>query len=215
MIHEIGQQNSIFRRYLAEIRDRSIQKDGMRFRKNMERISEILAYEVSKTFRYKKVTVSTPLGKKETVELEEQLVIGSILRAGLTMHQGILNYFDQAENAFISAYREESNSSDIKVHVEYLAAPDLNHKTLILADPMLATGTSMLLTLEAIQKNGIPDKIHILSAIASRAAVDRVTKELQGKVTLWIGEIDEELNDQAYIIPGLGDAGDLAFGNKL
>ena len=216
MIHEIGKSHSILKHFIAEIRDAAIQQDSMRFRRNMERISEIMAYEVSKKFTYKETSVVTPLGEKDTFTIQENLVVGSILRAGLTMHQGILNYFDRAENAFISAYRDEKDDSEeIKVHIEYLAAPDLNGKTLILADPMLATGTSMLLTLEAIKRNGTPEKIHIISAIASRPAVDRLAQEVQGKAEIWVAEIDEELNNKAYIVPGLGDAGDLAFGNKL
>lgn len=216
MVHELSQHNSIFNHFIAEIRDVEIQKDSMRFRKNMERISEIMAYEMSKTLTYHTETVKTPLGTKAVPRIKEDIVVASILRAGLTMHQGVLNYFDKAENAFISAYREEGHAGEeIKVHVEYLASPDLTGKTLIIVDPMLATGSSLLLTLEAMKKNGTPGQIHILSAIASRQAVNRITKELADKAEIWIGSIDEELNDKSYIVPGLGDAGDLAFGIKL
>ena len=195
----------------------------MRFRKNLERISEIMAYEVSKTLSFSEEDITTPLGHKKMQKINENIVVASILRAGLTMHQGVLNYFDHAENAFISAYREESESEvssdepnhNIKVHVEYLASPDLNGKTLLIVDPMLATGTSLVLTLEAIQKNGVPAQIHVLSAIASRQGVEKLQEALPADSQIWIGDIDEELNNKSYIVPGLGDAGDLAFGVKL
>jgi uracil phosphoribosyltransferase len=216
MIHELSQHNSILNHFISELRDIEVQKDSMRFRKNLERISEIMAYEMSKELSYELTKVNTPLGTTQVPQIKNQIVIGSILRAGLTMHQGVLNYFDHAENAFISAYREEgTESNEIKVHVEYLASPDLNDKTLILVDPMLATGTSLLLTLEAMKKNGTPSQIHILSTIASRQAIERVENELGEKAEIWIAAIDEELNDKSYIVPGLGDAGDLAYGLKL
>ncbi|MCB9224874.1 MAG: uracil phosphoribosyltransferase [Crocinitomicaceae bacterium] len=216
MVHELSQHNSILNQFIAEIRDVEVQKDTMRFRKNMERISEIMAYEMSKTMHFSNHVVSTPLGSKNVPQINEQIVVASILRAGLTMHQGVLNYFDKAENAFISAYREEGHAGEeIKVHVEYLASPDLNGKTLVIVDPMLATGTSLLLALKAMERNGNPKQIHVLSAIASRQAVEKVSKELNGKAEIWIADIDEELNDKSYIVPGLGDAGDLAFGVKL
>lgn len=181
----------------------------------MERIAEILAYEVSQTMQFSEQDITTPLGVKRMSQINENVVVASILRAGLTLHQGVLNFFDKAENAFISAYREEAAGETIKVHVEYLASPDLNGKTLLLVDPMLATGTSVLLVLKAIRKNGNPARIHILSAIASKPGVEHVVSELGDEVDLWIGDIDENLNDKAYIVPGLGDAGDLAFGVKL
>ena len=216
MVHEIGKINSIFNQFIAEIRDEKVQKDSMRFRKNMERIAEIMSYEMSKTLAFEDEIIKTPLGTTIVPQIKEDIVVASILRAGLTMHQGVLNYFDKAENAFISAYREEGHSGEeIKVHVEYLASPDLNGKTLVVVDPMLATGTSLLLTLKAIEKNGTPSKIHILTAIASRQAIERVSNELNKKAEVWVGAIDKELNDKAYIVPGLGDAGDLAFGLKL
>lgn len=215
MTHEIGKNNSVLNHFISEIRDISVQKDRMRFRKNMERISEILAYEMSKTLHYSSKKTHTPLGISEELECSEHIVIASILRAGLSMHHGVLNYFDQAENAFISAYREESDkNTEVKVIVEYLASPSIEGKTLVVADPMLATGTSLLLTLEALKKKGTIKKLHIISAIASRAAIDRLEKELPEDSTIWVAAIDPELNDKSYIIPGLGDAGDLAYGTK-
>lgn len=217
MIHEIGLNNSILNHFLAEIRDVDIQKDSMRFRRNLERIAEILAYEMSKELHFLKNETTTPLGTKKIDLIEEHLVVASILRAGLTMHTGVLNYFDRAENAFISAYREESTAGkdEIKVHVEYLASPDLTNKTLVLVDPMLATGNSILLAIEALLKNGKPNQIHLISAIGSKEGVDHVMSKLPENTHLWIADIDEVLNHKAYIVPGLGDAGDLAYGTKL
>jgi len=214
-IHEVGLNNSVLSHFIAEIRDVEVQKDSMRFRKNMERISEILCYEMSKSLDYHSKTVTTPLGETSIQKIEDELVVASILRAGLTMHQGVLNYFDKAENAFISAYREESSdSSEIKVHVEYLASPSIKDKTLIMVDPMLATGSSMLLTIEAMKKRGLPKKIHVISAIGSEFAMEQLVKKLPENTEFWIAAIDKELNSKSYIIPGLGDAGDLAFGIK-
>jgi uracil phosphoribosyltransferase len=214
-IHEIGLNNSVLSHFIAEIRDVEVQKDSMRFRKNMERISEILSYEMSKSLDYHSKTVTTPLGKTSIQQVDNNLVIGSILRAGLTMHQGVLNYFDKAENAFISAYREESDGSEeIKVHVEYLASPSIKDKTLIMVDPMLATGKSMLLTIEAMKEKGLPKKIHVISAIGSEYAMEQLIEKLPDNTEFWIAAIDKELNSKSYIIPGLGDAGDLAYGTK-
>lgn len=215
MIHELGKSNSVLNQFVAEIRDKEIQKDPMRFRKNLERIGWMMGYELSKTLRYSAKTVHTPLGETSVNQLHQQPVIASILRAGLTLHEGLLQVFDRAENAFISAYREEKNEGELKVHVEYLASPDLNGKTLILADPMLATGKSLTLVFEAIKRNGIPAKLHVVVAIASQPAIDFLLKTLPAETDIWVAAIDPELNDKAYIVPGLGDAGDLAFGNKL
>lgn len=215
MIHELSKSNSILNQFIAEIRDKNIQKDPLRFRKNLERMGEIMAYELSKKLEFTETKVETPLGTATVNQLKNQPVIASILRAGLTLHTGILNFFDRAENAFISAYREEKEGGEIKVHVEYLASPDLNGKTLIIADPMLATGQSMSLVYEAIQRNGRPAKIHTVSAIASRQAIDYVKKNLPEETEIWVAVIDEELNSNSYIVPGIGDAGDLAFGLKL
>lgn len=218
MVHVLSDTNSILLNFLAEIRDAEIQKDQLRFRANMKRISEIMAYEVSKSLKYENSTVQTSLGTKSTKEISEKIVIASILRAGLTMHEGFLSFFDKAENAFISAYREENNEGanpEIKVHVEYLASPDLNGKTVLIVDPMLATGKSLELTLQALRKNGEPKKIHVLNVIASRQGLEAAVRTFPEGTEFWMADVDEELNKKSYIVPGLGDAGDLAFGIKL
>lgn len=215
MVHIIGNNNSVFNEYIAEIRDEKIQKDSMRFRRNMERMGEIMAYEISKTLVFENRETTTPLGIATISRVKEQPVIATILRAGLTLHQGILNYFDKAENAFISAYRKHHKDGSFDVQVEYLACPDINNKTLILCDPMLATGSSMVLTYKALLKRGKPSHIHIVSIIASTEGVEYAKKNLPENVTIWCGAVDDELTAQAYIVPGLGDAGDLAYGDKI
>jgi uracil phosphoribosyltransferase len=187
----------------------------MRFRRNLERMGEILAYEVSKQLAYHTVEITTPLGIAPVSVLKEQPVVATILRAGLPVHQGILNYFDKAENAFISAYRKHHKDGSFEIKVEYLACPDLNDKTLILCDPMLATGASMVLTYQAMLKRGKPKHTHIVAIIASSEGVEYARKHLPENVTIWCGAIDEELTAQSYIVPGLGDAGDLAYGKKI
>jgi uracil phosphoribosyltransferase len=216
MIHILSEQNSIFNQYVAELRDINIQKDSMRFRKNLERIGEILSYEISKTMDYVKRETTTPLGIAETSHLVEQPVIATILRAGLPMHLGVLNYFDNAENAFISAYRRHHKDNSFDIHVEYVSSPNLDGKTLILCDPMIATGASIVLAYKAILAKGTPKHVHILSAISSKEGVDHVRATMPTKdFTIWCGAIDEELTAHSYIVPGLGDAGDLAFGEKI
>jgi uracil phosphoribosyltransferase len=215
MLVELGKENSILCQFIAEMRDENIQKDGMRFRRNLERAGEIFAYEISKKIEWSKKEVTTPLGIAHVSVIKKQPVIATILRAGLPFHQGMHNYFDQAENAFISAYREHDKSGAFKVHVEYMACPDLNDKTLILCDPMLASGHSIELVFKALKRNGLPKNIHIASVLASSDGVTYIKTHLPNNVTIWVGAIDEELTSQAYIVPGLGDAGDLAFGNKL
>lgn len=215
MVTELIKENSLLSRFIAEMRDVEIQKDRMRFRRNLERAGEICAYEISKKMDWVKEEVTTPLGTADSVALKEQPVIATILRAGLPFHQGLLNYFDRAENAFISAYRKHHKDGTFEVQVEYMACPDLNGKTLILCDPMLASGHSIELVFKAIKRNGVPKKIHIASVIASRAGVEYVQKHLPSNVMIWCCAIDEELTAQSYIVPGLGDAGDLAFGDKL
>ena len=215
MVHILGATNSVFNQFIAEIRDENIQKDSMRFRKNLERMGEIMAYEISKTLAYETREVTTPLGIANVPLMKEQPVIATILRAGLPLHQGLLNYFDKAENAFISAYRKHHKDGTFDVKVEYLACPDLNNKTLILCDPMLASGTSMVLTYRAMMQRGKPSHTHIVSVIASMEGVDYARKHLPENVTLWCGAVDDELTAQSYIVPGLGDAGDLAFGTKI
>jgi uracil phosphoribosyltransferase len=214
IIHNLALSNSIFNQFVSEIRNIEIQGDSMRFRRNLERMGEVFAYEISKTLEYTTVEVTTPLGLANVNIPAHQPVIGTILRAGLPLHQGILNYFDAAENAFISAYRKHHKDGSFDVQVEYLSSPDLEGKTLILTDPMLATGASMVLAYKGMLKKGIPAQTHIVAVIASTEGVDFVERNMPEDVHLWLGAIDEELTAQAYIVPGLGDAGDLAFGTK-
>lgn len=216
IIHNLGVENSILNQFISEIRDSTTQKDTMRFRKNIERIGEILGYELSKTLTYAQKTVQTPLGIKEILIPEKELVLCSILRAGLPLHQGLLNYFDTAENAFISAYRDHSEGTDdFEVVVNYLASPSLENKTLLLADPMLATGRTLENTIKAMKNHGEPKQIHIIAVIGSREGVEYIKDVFPENTHLWIAAIDEELSNRGYIIPGLGDSGDLSFGAKL
>lgn len=216
MIHILSQHNSVFSQFLSEIRDVEIQKDSMRFRRNLERMGEIFAYEISKTLKFDTVATTTPLGEAESRVLNSQPVIATILRAGLPLHLGLLNYFDRAQNGFISAYRKHHKDNSFEVALEYVACPDLNGKTLILCDPMLATGTSMVLTYKALYARGVPEHTHIVTAIASSEGVSYLKTHMpNANYTVWCGAVDEELTAHAYIVPGLGDAGDLAFGSKL
>ncbi len=215
-IHNLSEQNSILNIFISEIRDDTIQKDSMRFRRNIERIGEILAYEMSKSLTYNLSTIKTPLGKASINLFENDIVLCSILRAGIPLHQGLLNYFDDAENAFISAYRHhKDNPESFEIVVEYLACPNLENKTLILTDPMLATGQSLVATFKALKPFGIPKEIHLVNVIGAQEGVDFIEYYFPENSHLWIATIDAELNNKGYIVPGLGDAGDLAFGNKL
>jgi len=215
-IHNLSEENSILNTFMHEIRSVSIQKDAMRFRRNIERIGEVLSYEMSKVLQYRLTQVKTPLGQCGIKLINEDIVICSILRAGLPLHNGVLNYFDKAENAFISAYRHHKNDTDaFEIIVEYIACPTLENKTLILVDPMLATGQSLALTHEALKSYGLPRQIHLLSAIGSQEGVAYINHYFPENTHLWVADIDEQLNEKGYIVPGLGDAGDLAFGSKL
>lgn len=215
-IHHIAQGNSLLNRFLAEIRDINIQKDRMRFRRNIERIGEILAYELSKELPYSSKEITTPLGIKHTYLHPTNLVLCSILRAGLPLHNGILNYFDGADNAFISAYRHHfNNDKNFEIIVEYFASPTINDKILLLIDPMLATGRSLVAVYEAILKYGTPKELHIVVAIGSLDGINFIKTHFPINTHLWIADIDDKINDKGYIIPGLGDAGDLAFGTKM
>jgi len=215
-IHHLCKNPSILNTFVSEIRDHIIQKDSMRFRRNIERIGEVLGYELSKSLNFEAHKTETPLGVSNTVLHQSDIVLCSILRAGVPLHNGLLNYFDAAENAFISAYRQHKhNPESFEIVVEYLACPSLENKTLILADPMLATGQSMVATFEALKPFGTPKEVHLVSVIGAQKGVDYVTKEFNSNTHLWIAAIDQILNDKGYIIPGLGDAGDLAYGNKL
>lgn len=214
MIYNISNTHSLFCTFLGELRDIDIQSDPMRFRRNLERVGEVIALELSKKLDYEIKEVNTPLGVAEVPVLTKQPVLATILRAGLPLHQGLLNYFDRAESAFISAYRKHSTAEEFKIHVEYMAAPDITGKTLIISDPMLATGSSMLMVYKALMKQGIPAKVHIVAAIAAPEALDFLKAHLPDNVCIWIGALDKELTAQSYIVPGLGDAGDLAYGVK-
>ncbi len=214
MVHQLNLNNSVFNTFIAELRDKNIQKDSMRFRRNLERIGEIFAYEISKTLSYKETAVQTPLGEAKEQLMSEQPVLATILRAGLPLHIGLLNYFDKAENAFISAYRKSTSKTDFEIEIEYLSSPKIDNKILILNDPMLASGASMVLGYEAMLSKGLPKELHVVAIIASRKGLEYAQANLPKGTIFWIGAIDEELNDKSYIIPGLGDAGDLAYGTK-
>jgi uracil phosphoribosyltransferase len=215
MVIDLSKNNSLLNHWVAELRDVHVQNDRMRFRRNIERIGEVAAYELSKTLQYKFVEVTTPLGIAPTQLLSEQPVLATILRAGLPLHQGMLNYFDKADNAFISAYRKHHPDGSFEISLEYLSCPNLNGRVLILCDPMLATGASLVETIQAIQKTYTPAQIHIVVTIASQKGIEHVEKELGADTPIWCAAIDPVLNDKSYIVPGLGDAGDLAFGTKM
>ncbi len=215
-IINLSENNSILNHYLKEIRSVEIQGDPLRFRRNMERIGVIMAYEISKTMHFTTEDVKTPLGIAPVNVIDEKIVISTIMRAGLPFHQGFLSYFDRAENAFVSAYRKYKNEVKFDIHIEYIASPDLTGKTLIITDPMLATGSSMELAHVALLTKGKPANLHIATVIASKQAVKYLKKNYAGSgTTLWVAAIDPELNEHSYIVPGLGDAGDLAYGEKL
>lgn len=214
-IINFAEQNSIVNQFMSELRDKGIQQDRMRFRRNLERIGEIMAYEISRTLNYSTRQITTPLGEKDLNLPADPVVLATILRAGLGFHQGFLSYFDKAENAFISAYRQYTNETDFDIHVEYIASPTLENKVMILADPMLATGNSMELCYNALcASKGTPAVTHVAAVIASRQAIEYVEKHLPANTVIWVADIDDTLNAHGYIVPGLGDAGDLAFGEK-
>jgi uracil phosphoribosyltransferase len=215
MIHNSSLQSSVFNRFISEIRDEKIQKDPLRFRFNMERIAEILGYELSKKLASTSIETKTPLGISPSEVPAESPVLATILRAGLSMHSGLLRMFDRADSAFISAYRKHTTAEDFDIHVEYLAAPELDGRTWIISDPMLATGSSMVAVYKALRKHGNPKQIHIVSAIATPDALELIKANFPTNTEIWVGAIDQELTAQSYIVPGLGDAGDLAYGIKL
>lgn len=210
----LAQQPSIANHFLAEMRDQHIQKDRMRFRKNLERLGEILAYEVSKNLTYQKKEVETPLERTEIELPADQVVLAAVLRASLPFYQGFLNFFDQAESGFIGAFREESGEK-LTVNLGYHASPNLDNKVLILVDPMLATGQSCVESLQTLLKQGTPKAIHLVAAFAAPEGVAHLKKSITVPYSLWLGTLDEKLNSSSYIVPGLGDAGDLAFGEKI
>ena len=215
MVHHLSNNHSLISNWIAELRNVNVQNDRMRFRRNLERIGEVAAYEISKLMPNKTVPITTPLGIHNSKILAQQPVLATILRAGLPLHQGMLNYFDKADNAFISAYRRHHDDGSFEISIEYLSCPDLNNRIVIISDPMLATGASLVQTVKAITKTQTPAELHIVVAIASKKGIETVESALGKNIPIWCGDIDDTLNDHSYIIPGLGDAGDLAFGTKI
>lgn len=217
MVTIFDRENSLMNRFIAQLRDVNVQGDSMRFRRNLERLGETMAYEISKTMHYKPLSVETPLGEAEVMLPDEEVVVAAILRAGIPYHQGFLNYFDDAQSAFVSAYRKYGKDNRFNIKVEYVSSCDLNGKTLIIVDPMLATGASMWLTYQAlIEKGGMPRHTHIATVIASQEGLDDVRKRFSSQTTsIWCGVVDAEMTVKSYIVPGLGDAGDLAYGEKM
>ena len=201
MVHDLSKANSIIHHFVAELRDVEIQKDRMRFRRNLERIGEIAAYEISKTFSYSSEDITTPLGIASVPQMKEQPVLATILRAGLPLHNGLLNYFDHADNAFISAYRRHHKDGSFDIHLEYVSSPSIESRILILSDPMLATGQSLVQTYRALVERGKPSHTHIVAAIASTQGIAHVLSSLPDEITLWVGAVDEELTVQSYIVP--------------
>ncbi len=214
MVVNLSEKNSIANRFIAELRDTKIQEDPMRFRLNMVRLGEIMAYELSKTLQYQPQSVDTPLGIAEVQLPQDRLVLATILRAGLPMHQGLLNVFDQADNAFVSAYRKHHKDGSFEVNMEYISCPDLTDAVLVIIDSMLATGSSMDLTFRALREHGEPKQVHFVTAIASTPGLEYL-RRLYPKYHIWMAALDEELTAKAYIVPGLGDAGDLSYGQKM
>jgi uracil phosphoribosyltransferase len=213
MVINLSEKHSLVSNWISEMRDVAVQGDKMRFRRNIERIGEVIAYEISKTLPWKEVDVTTPLGISNAKVLEKQPVLATILRAGLPLHIGMLNYFDKADNAFIAAYRKHHRDGSFEISLEYLASPSLEDKTLILCDPMLATGASLVKTIEHLRREGKPKEIHVACVIACTEGIDFLRRH-EPNVKIWCGDIDDELTAKGYIVPGLGDAGDLAYGDK-
>tara|TARA_B000000532_G_C18876401_1_gene410840 strand:+ start:1370 stop:2023 length:654 start_codon:yes stop_codon:yes gene_type:complete len=214
-IINLGNQNSIFNHFISEIRNIEVQNDSMRFRRNLERIGEIFSYEISKKMEYSNTKITTPLGISRENLISEKPVLATILRAGLPLHQGFLNYFDSSDNAFISAYRKNKKGGDFEIKIEYMSSPQITGKIIILCDPMLASGSSMILAMRSLLSKGRPKHIHIASVIASSEGIKYLKENIPVQnCTLWVGAIDEEMTSQSYIVPGLGDAGDLSYGKK-
>ncbi len=214
MIVNLSQQHSLISNWVGEIRDTEIQKDRMRFRRNLERLGEAIAYEISKVLPFEEKEIQTPLGLASCKMLKEQPVLATILRAGLPLHQGLLNFFDRADNAFISAFRKHNKDGSFEISLDYVSCPELENRVVIISDPMLATGSSLVKTIHFLKEEGHPREIHIVAAIACTVGIEYVKRE-EPAVTIWCGDIDDELTAKGYIVPGLGDAGDLAFGTKV
>jgi uracil phosphoribosyltransferase len=213
MVKNLSEHHSLVSNWISELRDTAVQGDRMRFRRNIERIGEIIAYEISKTLPWEEQNITTPLGISKSKLLQSQPVLGTILRAGLPLHQGMLNYFDKADNAFIAAYRKHHADGSFEISLEYLACPVIDKRVMILCDPMLATGASLVKTIDLLKKEGTPSEIHVAAVIACTEGIEFLRKH-EPEVKIWCGSIDEELTSKGYIVPGLGDAGDLAFGEK-
>jgi uracil phosphoribosyltransferase len=214
MVINLGREHSLVSNWLAEIRDTEVQKDRMRFRRNLERIGEIAAYEISKRLPSATIEIQTPLGTANCMVLEQQPVLATILRAGLPLHQGLLNYFDKGDNAFVSAYRKHDKDGTFEISLDYLSSPEIEDRILIISDPMLATGSSLVKSIQFLRAEGEPKSIHIVVAIACSVGIEYVRREIP-TATIWCGDIDDELTAKGYIVPGLGDAGDLAYGVKI
>lgn len=214
MVINLSEQHSLISNWVSELRDVDVQNDRMRFRRNLERIGEVAAYEISKVLPFVEKEVQTPLGIANSKVLASQPVLATILRAGLPLHQGMLNYFDKADNAFISAYRKHNKDGSFEISLDYISCPELENRTIIVSDPMLATGSSLVKTIHFLKEEGNPKEIHIVAAIACTVGIEYVKRE-EPSVTIWCGDIDDELTAKGYIVPGLGDAGDLAFGTKV
>ncbi|MCC7400163.1 MAG: uracil phosphoribosyltransferase [Chitinophagaceae bacterium] len=213
MVRNLSEQHSLVSNWVSELRDVEVQKDRMRFRRNLERIGEVIAFEISKTLPFEERDITTPLGIATSKILKEQPVLATILRAGIPLHQGLLNFFDKADNAFISAYRKHNKDGSFDISLDYISCPDLEDRVLIISDPMLATGSSLVKTIQYLRHEGPPREIHIAAAIACTVGIEYVKRE-QPAVKIWCGDIDDELTAKGYIVPGLGDAGDLAYGVK-
>lgn len=215
MIVNLSEQHSLVSNWVSELRDVNVQTDRMRFRRNLERIGEIAAYEISKELPWKTVETPTPLGIHESKVLEEQPVLATILRAGVPLHHGMMNYFDKADNAFISAYRKHHRDGSFEINLQYMSSPSLEGRIVIISDPMLATGASLVKTIQYIKQEGNPKQIFIVSAIACTVGIEYIHREAGENIKIWCGDIDDEITAKGYIVPGLGDAGDLAFGIKV
>ena len=214
MVINLSDQHSLLSNWVSELRDVEVQNDQMRFRKNLERIGEVAAYEISKTLAWEEKEITTPLGIANCKVLQSQPVLATILRAGLGMHNGLLNYFDKGENAFISAYRKHHPDGTFEISIEYMSCPEIDGKVLIISDPMIATGASMVKAIQYLKGEGVIKEIHIVCAIACTVGIEYVLRE-QPRATIWCGDIDDEITAKGYIVPGLGDAGDLAYGQKM
>ncbi|MBH2004439.1 MAG: uracil phosphoribosyltransferase [Sphingobacteriia bacterium] len=215
MVINLSEQHSLVSNWVAELRNTEVQGDRMRFRRNLERIGEVAAYEISKQLAWTTQEIPTPLGTHESKVLESQPVLATILRAGLPLHNGMLNYFDKADNAFISAYRKHHHDGSFEIRMEYMSCPVIENRVVIISDPMLATGASIVKTIQHMKNEGNPASFHVVVAIACTVGIESIIRECGEEITIWCGDIDEELTAKGYIVPGLGDAGDLAYGSKI